>query len=206
MIRSVFLALNGIGLVSGIIVNAKTEDLYKGNVHRHIGWVATGIVLAHALIDVLLRFAKQSRTKQSKEREGVGSSFRNSMRTVYQSICSRLLANEDRLDRISRPENGRDVPRISQHHPFGEYENSESDDEVAEDEYKSLVPGRRSFLRDNFIHRDFSRRSLTSASFGLLKILEFLYKAIDWTILVVGYITLVTGGVTYTGIFVSGQA
>ena len=32
---------------------------------------------------------------------------------------------------------------------------------------------------------------------------EILNKIIDWTILVVGYVTLVTGGVTYAGIFVS---
>ena len=118
VVRSIFLALSGLGLVFGIIVNTKTADLYEGNAHHTIGWLATGIVAVHALIDVLLRFVKRPSTdnSQATERDGRRSGING------------------QVSGLSCPYSGH------QYHPSGEGARSESDeDEESMDEYKSLV-------------------------------------------------------------------
>ena len=204
--RSIFLSLSGLGLVFGIIVNTKTADLYKGNAHKSIGWVAMGMVVVHALTDAILRFTKRSRTIYPEATESTGTSCCPSIDTVHQIIHSRRPGINGQVSGISRLNSGHGLPNISQHHPSRERESSESesdDDDEGEDEYKSLVPSRWGFLRNRFIHKYSSRRIPDMALSKLPRMFEFLHKAIDWTILVVGYVTLVTGGVTYTGIFVS---
>lgn len=203
MIRSIFLALSGFGLVFGIIINAKTADLYKGDAHHAIGWVATGMVAVHALIDVLLRFMERPKTNRSEAAESAGYSFRPLINTVHQIMVSRWYGVSGQVSGASCANSGLDVPYVSLHHSAGECERPVSDDHYDDDddkggdEYKSLVPNWRRFPRSHSVRKDFFNRS------GLPRVFKFFHKTIDWTILVVGYVTLVTGGVTYTGIFVS---
>ena len=197
MVRSIFLALSGLGLVFGIIVNTKTADLYEGNAHHTIGWVATGMVVVHASIDVLLRFTKPPRTDHSEAAESNERSCCPSISTIHQNMYSRRSG-------INGQDGGLSYPYSAHQHPLsGERARSETDDDdESEDEYKSLVPGRRCALRNHLIHKYLPRRVPGWALSGMPRMLKFLHKVIDWTILVVGYVTLVTGGVTYAGIFV----
>lgn len=199
--RSVFLALSGLGLVCGIISNTKTADLYEGNAHHPVGWIAMSMVAVHVLTDVLLRFTKWSRRRGA---ESAGLSFRPLINRVHRGTCSR------RPD-ITGQVGGTPCPSISQGHLSGNRLRSNSadddDNEVGddEDEHKSLVPSHQPFLWNAFDHKQFFRRPRGPTLYQIPRLLKFLYKAIDWTVLVVGYVTLVTGGVTYTGISVSGQ-
>lgn len=205
--RFIFLVLSGLGLVFAIILNTKTADLYPGNAHHTIGWVATTMVAIHALTDILIRSTKWSKRNHSEAGEGARLSFRPSIKKTRQSIYRWLPGIKGQVSRISPDNHGYNILEIRQHCPVGELESSETvkDEEEGEgeDECKSLVSDQRSLLRTNSLHKDFSRRISGPAFSKLLRMCKFLYKVIDWTILVVGYITLVTGGVTYTGIFVS---
>ncbi|KAI9707252.1 MAG: hypothetical protein M1836_000212 [Candelina mexicana] len=48
-----FLVVNGVGLVTGAWYNNSTPDLYESNAHHKIGWVLTWIIGAQALMAVL---------------------------------------------------------------------------------------------------------------------------------------------------------
>lgn len=71
-----------------------------------------------------------------------------------------------------------------------------------EDDEDDSVPQGRGFLRNTFVDRYLSQRMPGLVSRRLQRGLEVLYEIIDRTILVLGFIALTTGGVTYAGIFV----
>jgi hypothetical protein len=68
------------------------------------------------------------------------------------------------------------------------------------------TPQRSSFFRVRVVDKFLSKRVPGLFSARLLKVIEAAYAVIDRTILVLGFIALTTGGVTYTGIFVSSSA
>ncbi|KAF7563725.1 hypothetical protein G7046_g366 [Stylonectria norvegica] len=53
VIQYVFMASNMLGLVLGCIYNSKTPDLYPGNAHHKIGWIATWVAIAQILINTV---------------------------------------------------------------------------------------------------------------------------------------------------------
>lgn len=71
-----------------------------------------------------------------------------------------------------------------------------------EDDEGDSVPQGRGFLRNTFVDRYLSQRIPGLVSRRLQRGLEISYEIIDRTILVLGFIALSTGGVTYAGIFV----
>lgn len=109
----------------------------------------------------------------------------------------------------SRSNTGRDIRNVDQHYHNGQSEGFQPDDynsdDKSEDEFEGLVAGGQHFSRNFSLHKYFTWRIPSLGLPGLRRMFELLSRVIDWTILVVGYITLVTGGVTYAGIFVSAQ-
>jgi len=198
--RLTFQALSGLGLVFGIISNGNTADLYENNAHHTIGWFATCIMAVQAAIDLLLRFAKRTKTITP---EGAGLALSPLADTVRQNTYLLWSGSSDQLTESSASYNARNTPPINSHDLGEEFDRFRSEDD--DDGYRSLIPGRLSFFKNYFIHKYLSGRVPTMASYRtLLRTFEVLYGIIDRTILALGFVTLLTGGVTYAGIFVSG--
>ncbi|KAF5018954.1 hypothetical protein F66182_9043 [Fusarium sp. NRRL 66182] len=49
----VFLASNTMGLLLGVVYNAKTPDLYPNNAHHKVGWLATWVVCAQFIVNAV---------------------------------------------------------------------------------------------------------------------------------------------------------
>lgn len=61
ILQSAFLIHNAAGLLTGVIYNANTPDLYENNAHHKIGWIVTWIMSAHTIIGFLRVYTKASR-------------------------------------------------------------------------------------------------------------------------------------------------
>ncbi len=85
-----------------------------------------------------------------------------------------------------------------------------SEDDHDEEDDEPLVPSaqsdRPSWFRFKVIDKHLSVRLPNLLPAKFLRTLEVVYTVIDKTILILGFIALTTGGVTYAGIFVSAAA
>src|ERR1700744_1641964 len=70
-VQFLFLAVNGLGLLFGIVYNINTPDLYVHNAHHRIGWIATWMGTALVITNLLFTYSrrsKQARAPAASER------------------------------------------------------------------------------------------------------------------------------------------
>ena len=74
--------------------------------------------------------------------------------------------------------------------------------EAGDEDVQQVLPRHRHFLANTFVHKFLKQRVPGPFSQRALKLLEAVYDSIDHIILLLGFVALVTGGITYAGIFV----
>jgi hypothetical protein len=211
-----FLAVNGLGLLFGIVYNVNTPDLYVNNAHHSIGWVATW--MATALVITNLLFVYSRRSNQTTPAAGERAAFlpvsvanmaqHNSRRyTDYQWTAHGRQHSTDSSTLHSRDDSPTVVGgRVAFDDDF---EKSTPEVEPEDDEDLRLPqqrPRRLYWLRIGRI--EFVEKYLPSKMPKLVpakavRIIKFLYNVVDRLILLLGFIAIVTGFITYGGLFVS---
>lgn len=200
-----FLVSNGLAVVCGIIYNANTSDMYKNNVHHSIGWIATWVMTVQVVMGLLFIYPRRSKKGGSAATE----------RDAFLPVSVVNMAQRDRTPDIDchwsgdigpSPEcssiyNGTDVLPMDPY-PLDEVL-KKPEPEDGDDEPETLVPRCPSFLHIRLFDKYLLARIPRMLPTELLKMLEVFYKIVDRAILILGFIALVTGGVTYAGIFVS---
>jgi Domain of unknown function (DUF2427) len=207
-----FLALNGCGTFFGIFYNVSTPDLYENNAHHKIGWIATWVMTAQVLMTLLFAYSGRSRKDHTAAPEERASFLPISIENMaqHQQMHNQQGYKDIRWSRDSGQ--GTECASSSLHsrdlspadaaqarERDQQYQKPEQEDDHEDQEQE---PERRGFLRNTFAHKFLKRRPPILFSQRALRILELVYDGIDRTILVLGFISLVTGGVTYAGIFV----
>ncbi|KAI1136340.1 hypothetical protein F5Y05DRAFT_415111 [Hypoxylon sp. FL0543] len=208
-IQFLFLCTNALGLLLGITYNANTPDLYPNNAHHKLGWLVTWVVSAQVVISLVGRVAgvmsKNNVQEFSKEEE-----------QAFIPVSTEAMAEHQRM-------NG---PYFS--HPFrhsndsgqGTEPNTESlrSDSVSTSvgqESPVEISDRRVHYEDDLedIHfkpatmlpsksaNSFIVKVAGKISARAWKILMFAYNFIDRTILILGYIALCTGIITFARFF-----
>jgi hypothetical protein len=205
-----FLTMNVVGVLSAIIYNSNTPDLYPNDAHRSIGLVMTWIVCAQtcmAFIGVYTGSTDKSR-KIDEHAPFIPISS--------QAMAEHRWPNDSERGPDCQPSNDsgqgteRNTESLRSHsssslcgngqeimnHSHLKYE---ADDETHEaldlpEKHKSSVLGRVDIMLSKMIPSYVSSRTR-----GLLAILEAI---ITRTILILGFLGLTTGIVTYGGIFV----
>jgi Domain of unknown function (DUF2427) len=211
-----FLALNGCGIFFGIFYNVNTPDLYENNAHHKIGWIATWVVTAQVAMSMLFAFSgrrKKEDTAAPAERAAFLPISVEAM-AQHQQLHNPQGYKDIRWSRDSgqgterassslqsRDMSPTDATRTREDYGRELHQKPEPEDDDNEDQEER--PHRRSFLHNIFAHKFLERRVPVLFSQRTLKVLEAVYNGIDCIILVLGFIALVSGGVTYAGIFVS---
>ena len=199
-----FLVVNGAGVFFGTIYNVKTPDLYENNAHHKIGWIATWVMTAQVVMGLLFFYSGRTKRSSAPAHE----------RAAFLPVSIESMAQHNQMHQAAGYSNyrwsgdsGQGTERSSSHQSRDisptdpiRYTKPEVDDD--EDDEDDNVPQRRGFLRNSFVDRYLSQRIPGLVSRRLQRGLEILYEIIDRTILVLGFIALSTGGVTYAGIFV----
>jgi hypothetical protein len=200
-----FLLLNAFGLLFGAIYNKSTPDLYPNNAHHRIGWLLICITCAQTCMALL-----QAYTRKPEETRYVDE------RAAFIPISTHAMEEHRRIHNVGV---GQDY-RFSNDSGQGTERNTESlrshstssDEEVDENRVSDIDIGydahhdtaeKRGLLKSNSLDKFFAKRIPLLLSSKTLRALNWVYEVVNRVILILGFMALTTGIVTYGGIFVS---
>ncbi|KAI0475015.1 hypothetical protein GGR56DRAFT_491399 [Xylariaceae sp. FL0804] len=215
-----FALTNALGLFTGLSYNANTPDLYPNNAHHKVGWLATWVVSAQIIVSLIGRVTGVRRTwgqghqlpRSEEQRAFIPVSTEN-MREHGRLNDSMYATAGGHYDRHSNDSGQGTEPNTeslrsptlteSQQTPpmdFGDrrvhYEHDDDDDYMEELEFKTaeLLPSKG------------ANNSLIARLAGMIstrawRFIMFSYDFVDRTILILGFIVLCTGVITYARLF-----
>ncbi|KAK3049598.1 hypothetical protein LTR09_009019 [Extremus antarcticus] len=197
----VFHIINGVAVFTGFVYNHSTPDLYKGNSHHPIGWVATSFTIVWTLMSFFVAYSEYKSKRQSAE---------------HPSVSTQAMAEHNRWQMYSDHTSGRssrdsghgtecNSPSLwgSRHHsqdsirqklevPESPAFDHDQDDTPAEN--NGLLGNNRV---DRFISISVRRFSTPSAS----KAVRFSQIVLEKLLLLIGFLALATGFVVWGGLF-----
>jgi len=206
-----FAAVNGAGLLLGTVYNASTPDLYPNNAHHKLGWIVTWVVGTQAVIGLLARVAGVFSRKS-------GLAGRAHERQSFIPVSSEAMAeHESRFSKDYRFSNdsgqgtephteslrshssssGTDSPPIPLREvPLDrEYEAPHDDDEGFETHIpKTLGSGAAGSAL---------QKVAGMISSKVWRGFMLAYNVVDRTILILGFVAICTGVITFGRFFVS---
>ena len=194
----VFLAINAVGILLATIYNANTPDLYPNNAHHKLGWVVTWIVVAQIVMGIITVYAGRQEPKPN-----------------YLPVSSEAMAEHHRWHGLRSPLAGRfsnDSGQGTERNTESLRSHSISSSGAGEEQLPSPLERprveesnieRQGLLRLTKVDQFLSKRIPGMLSSRILRVGQFLYDVVDRTILLVGFAALMTGIVTYGGLFVS---
>ncbi|RMD39335.1 hypothetical protein DV735_g5792, partial [Chaetothyriales sp. CBS 134920] len=200
-VQLVFLALNGIGVITGTVYNVGTPDLYEKNAHHSIGWVATWVGTAQVVMSLLFLYTGRTKSSQAD----------TTNTATYLPISTENMAplTESPVspyhDYRWSGESGHHTDRSFSGTTQNSQDLSPADDSDRLPKEEPAPRTRPGLFGIGRIDRFLSKRLQGALSTRLLKAIEIIYELVDRTILVLGFIALTTGVVTYTGIFQKGH-
>ncbi|KAL7619961.1 hypothetical protein AAE478_010508 [Parahypoxylon ruwenzoriense] len=207
-IQFLFLVTNALGLLLGITYNAATPDLYPNNAHHKLGWLVTWVVSAQVVISLISRIAGvmgNAVQGYGKEEEQAFIPVSTEAMVEHQRMNNGLFSSPYRQSNDSgqgTEPNTESLRSNSLSTAVGPESPIELSDRRAhyEDDYEDLQFKSAEMLSSkpagSFIAK-FAGKISTRA----WKILLFAYNFIDRTILILGYITLCTGIITFGRFF-----
>ncbi|KAL8991318.1 MAG: hypothetical protein Q9177_000248 [Variospora cf. flavescens] len=195
----IFFSLNAFGLLVSTIYNSKTPDLYGNNLHHKLGWALTWIVFAQAIIG-LFRFFSNGRFN-AKANGGDQATFMTISahnRTGYQQMHPGSLASMHRYSHDSghgtESDSGRSDSLGGLHE--GKDEETQHFDHHIQVKQAGAAASSRRFVADRFLFR-----ATQMVPGWLMTATSFFYDAVDVLILIFGFVAILTGFVTYAGVF-----
>ncbi|RFU24218.1 hypothetical protein B7463_g12117, partial [Scytalidium lignicola] len=207
LVQFVFLILNACGLLLGTFYNASTPDLYPNNAHHKLGWVVTWFMCAKVLMEMISAYTGHNSKGNVLAEE----------RAAFIPISSENMAQHHRLHghghghghiyRYSNDSGQGTEPntaslRSQSISSIGEDENPLHQQPISEEEEEEDIMLEKQILTQRSKMNDYLSRKVPALfSTRALKVLRFAYGAIDRTILILGFVTLATGYITYGGIF-----
>ncbi|KAI1099847.1 hypothetical protein F4804DRAFT_320724 [Jackrogersella minutella] len=214
-IQFLFLCTNAFGLLLGITYNANTPDLYPNNAHHKLGWVVTWVVSAQVIISLIGRVAG------AMSKNGSAQEFGKEEQQAFIPVSTEAMAEHQRINDALFSDRFRHSNDSGQGtEPNTESLRSNSVSTVVGQESPIEMSDRRAQYEDDDledIHFEpaemlpsKSANSFLSKFAGKFagkipsrawKVLMFGYNFVDRTILILGYITLCTGLITFARFF-----
>jgi hypothetical protein len=206
-VQLVFLVLNGLGLFLGTIYNASTPDLYPNNAHHPLGWVLTWIACAQICLALIAKLTPSNAEYTEKGEDvafmpvamddGAHSQWKehnadyrfsnDSGHGTERNSASLRSGSSSSLDKTGEDE-GHDT-----NSPYSDSE--ENFDKInLMDVQRTTKKGRIGAAVSMILEKHASRR--------VLKVCAVIEQILARTILVLGFVGITTGIVTYGGFFV----
>lgn len=192
-----FMVVNAFGLLLGIIYNSQTPDLYANNAHGKIGWVITWVVSAQSILALIFAYAGRGKSNQSSFEEAM-------FLPVATEEPENFYPSGPRHEyRWSRDSGQGTEPASSIHSPGSPCESPAEYDgfEKPEEDLPTRSSGWQGRLHNNFVNRFLWNFVPEILSNRALRISNGVYNVIDRIILPFGFVALLSGAVTYGGIF-----
>lgn len=193
-----FSSVNGLGLLLGRIYQARIPDLYKGNMHGPLGWALSVILLLQCVIGAAQAYASVGVVeKTSSEEHEAFIPISVEAMVHHQAMHGR---NERDQFRFSRDSGQGTEPEFSS---SGSVNSSEGEPRKFEEDTMSANGNGRS---DNYPRSVFRWTLLGKSrmrSSRMLRIVTRLSDLIDFSILPLGFVAIISGLAVYGGVFVS---
>ncbi|KAK5653554.1 hypothetical protein OQA88_8813 [Cercophora sp. LCS_1] len=199
----VFTMVNGVGVLLGTIYNASTPDLYPNNAHHKLGWVVTWVVGAQVMVGLLARVSGvlSHGVDRSHERQSfipmsteAMAEHESQYQPGYRLSNDSGQGTEPHTESLRSPSlsSGADSPTFPTRDGRKEYqEDTENEDLEAHLPVLSRPRAARSAIQ--------KLAKLVSSRFW--KFFTFGYDFVDRTILILGFVTLCTGIITFGRFF-----
>ena len=212
-----FLVVNALGLLLGVVYNSQTPDLYENNAHHKIGWIATWVMSAEVLMGLLFAYGANGQNSSNKhasaphEREAflpvstTGPEDQEQYRWSGDSGQGTERSSSSLQLQYASADRARQMPRHEETRPFAEKpdDDDDEDDETDVDSYRlDSPPLRRGMFKNSAVDKFLTKRVPGLFSNRIIRGLRVLHIIIERTILMLGFIAIATGGVTYGGVFV----
>lgn len=219
MAQNFFIAMNSVGVLLGVYYNANTPDLYPGDAHLKLGWLVTVLMGGHLLVGIVARAAgglKRERLADSRpeERQGfiqipVSAEAMAEHESRFPVGPYSRFSNDSGQGTEPRTESlrshslssGGGGPPSPIREAHKEYRHS---GDGADDDDEDLEARLPVFCKPTKPH-SVVLRVARKISDRLYTALVFWYNFVDRTILILGFIALCTGIISFGRFFVSSQ-
>jgi hypothetical protein len=203
--QGAFFILNVIGVLLVVTYNTRTPDLYRNNAHHPLGWIMTCVVTVQSCLALIDRYSDRSRGESHASSPAAGIPISTRLMKEYHP--------QPNADYESNYRYSHDSGQGTE--PHTESLRSHSSSSLDNDNDGAELPSPQGYEDEDF---DAEQQALLSEksssgtflikltamlSSHTLRLLTLLYVVINRVILILGFIGLATGAVTYGGIFVS---
>jgi len=211
-VQSLFLVCHALGLVVGTVYNSKTPDLYENNAHHKLGWVVTWIASAQVLMGLVDLYAGR----------GIRNLGTRGEHAAFIPVSVEAMTQHHRLHAMPQVhgyrnsnDSGQGTERASSSlrsqslSSMEEAEGPQSIDSrramygVEQGNSKDEIVGKQGFFHNNMIDRISIRRITGLLPERLPVLINLTNNCLDRVILLLGFLVITTGAVTYGGVFVS---
>lgn len=194
LVQFLFLAVNAVGVLLAAIYNASTPDFYPNNAHHKLGWIVTWVMCAQVVMGVIAAYAR-----------------RNDDRGAFVPVSTENIEQHQRIHEITQAQ----LYRFSNDSGQGTEPNTESlrsqsissrnsdENQVHDEQHEEEQDEKFGLMHGSKVDKFLSKKIPGLLSSRVLRALKFFYNVIDRVILMLGFVALTTGIVTYGGFFVS---
>ena len=191
-LQVIFLSVNAVALILGTVYNNKAPDLYENNAHHKLGWAVTWIAAVQAVLGLVRAYS------WARQVDDESSALK------YQKLQDMQELDSYRFSSDSGHGTDAGSPRSSS--TSSKHESGEDDMVDPQDSHDGRVDpsamGKHGLIGNTAIDHFLSRKLSWAAHSRALTCVESIYNVVDRTILIFGFVALVSGIVTYGGIFV----
>lgn len=202
----IFLLANTIGLVLGIVYNTYTPDLYEANAHHKVGWVFTWFAGAWVVLGVLNMYGN----RPGKDNRITVQQM--SIANMTQSSRLEQVRQTDSLDRRWSGDSGQGTERKSGSLFGSDSPGTEANQRSFDEQLPLYVPNdiehehagteKRGISQHTKIVR-FLSKNVQRLSRNIFAVSKVIYVLLERLLVVFGFVALLTGLVTFGGVFVS---
>lgn len=198
-----FLVCNAFGVAVGVVYNSKTPDLYENNAHHRLGWVGTCVVVAQMLLGMLTAYAGRGkgRIARREEHEPLVSVSSGAMSQAGGYRYSN--DSGQGTERASSSFRSESLASLDEANGQRSIDSRRQLYDVEDNEPKSGLVEKPESLHNSKLDRFLSRGVSGLLSDRVLRLIDLTNNGLDRVILVLGFVAMVTGLVTYYGLFVS---
>ena len=202
--RISFLGVNGVGILLARIYNSKSPELYENNSHHVMGWAVSWIVFMQCIIGIFRAFAVTKKDHGFKTEEQAAL-IPVSAHTLEEHQA-KYLPHTSGQYRYSHDSGHGTEPESSRSHSISSLQGTEEkplnsdivDDTDAVAKYHEKPRTIFVAVKDFFLFHVPGMLSIRT-----WRTLSYFNETIDWLILPLGFVTVVSGIVVYGGVFVS---
>ncbi|PYH91526.1 integral membrane protein [Aspergillus ellipticus CBS 707.79] len=203
-----FLVLNAVGLLIGIIYNSQTPDLYENNAHHKIGWIGTWIMSAQVIMSLIFAYSGRGETESSSYERAAFLPVSTDEMAEIPHTYSAGIRHSYRWSRDSGQGTERNSSSLHSR-PGSPSCSSPSDEYDGFEKPEGPIPEpsahSRGCFRVSFADRFLASRVPRMVSSRVLRVISTIYNVIDRIILPFGFIAIATGGITYGGLMRGNQ-